>query len=286
MIRGNNMLRWIKNFLKLVLPGWAVLGISLHLQRRKLARVPVKYFSVGSLLCAADFDRDRVFVAFSEFESDWEASHSAIARETTPDLVPEAVSPGDRKALYRMVRNFRPRRVLEIGTHVGMSTYYLAKALEANGGGEITTVDVLDVNSEAGAWRNVGLRKPPSRIVESLGLGDMVTFVVAPAAKFLETDTGPYDLIFLDGDHSAAAVYNEVIRSLGMLNPRGLILLHDFFPDGARLFEKFVVIHGPYLAFNRLRHENPALEVVPFSPLPWTTLPESNNTSLAALVRR
>jgi len=280
------MLRRIKNFLKSLLPRWVVEGVMRRRDQRSLARVPVKYFSVASLLPAEDFDRDLVFNANSEFESDWEASHSAIVRETTPDLIGAAVSPGDRKALYRLVRNFGPRRVLEVGTHVGMSTYHLAKALEANGGGEITTVDVRDVNSETGAWRKVGLRKPPSRIVESLGLVDMVRFVVAPTAKFLETDTGPYDLIFLDGDHSAAAVYDEVIASLGMLNPRGLIILHDFFPGGIRLFDNLEVIHGPYLAYDRLRRENPDLEVVPFSPLPWTALPGTNNTSLAALVRR
>ena len=204
---------------------------------------------------------------------------------TTPDRIGAAVSPGDRKALYRVVRNFRPRRVLEFGTYIGMSTYYLAKALEANGGGEITTVDVLDVNSEAGAWRNMGLRKPPSRIVESLGLGDMVTFVVAPAAKFLDTDTGLYDLIFLDGDHSATAVYGEVIKSLGMLNPRGLILLHDFHLDAIAPGETIWMIPGPYLAFNRLHNENPNIDVRPFSLLLKTTLPGTNNTSLAALVR-
>lgn len=255
-------------------------------ERRNLASVPVKHFSVGALLPAADFDRDRLFAAVSEFDSDWEACHSAIVHETTPDRIGAAVSPGDRKALYRVVRNFRPRRVLEFGTYIGMSTYYIAKALEANGGGDITTVDIVDVNSEAGAWRNVGLTKPPSQIADSLRLADMITFVAMPAANFMENDIGPYDLIFLDGDHSASAFYHEVIRSLDMLSPRGLILLHDFFLDGVRLFENLEVIHGPYLAFNRLRHENPGLDVVPFSPLPWTTLPGTNNTSLAALVRR
>jgi len=255
-------------------------------ERRNLASVPVKHFSVGALLPAADFDRDRLFAAVSEFDSDWEACHSAIVHETTPDRIGAAVSPGDRKALYRVVRNFRPRRVLEFGTYIGMSTYYIAKALEANGGGDITTVDIVDVNSEAGAWRNVGLTKPPSQIADSLRLADMITFVAMPAANFMENDIDPYDLIFLDGDHSASAFYHEVIRSLDMLSPRGLILLHDFFLDGVRLFENLEVIHGPYLAFNRLRHENPGLDVVPFSPLPWTTLPGTNNTSLAALVRR
>jgi len=281
-----NMWRRVKDFLKSFLPRWVIEGVMRRREHRNLAPVPVIHFSAEALLPAADFDRDQVFAAISEFDSDWDASHSAIIRETTANGIASAVNPGDRKALYRVVRNFRPRRVLEFGTHVGMSTYYLAKALEANGGGEITTVDIVDVNSEGGAWRNGGLSKPPSRIVESLGLGDTVAFVVASAAKFLETDTGPYDLIYLDGDQSAASVYDEVARSLGMLSPRGLIVFHDFFPGGQRLIESREVMHGPYLAFSRLRHENPDLDVIPFSPLPWTTLRGSNNTSLAALVRR
>jgi len=184
------------------------------------------------------------------------------------------------------VRNFRPHRVLELGTHIGMSTCYIAKALKANGGGEITTVDIIDVNSDAGAWRRVGLAKPPSGIAADLGLADIITFLATPGADYLERDTGTYDLIFLDGDHASSAVYNEVVKALGMLNPGGLILLHDFFPDGVRLFDNLEVIYGPVLAYDRLRRENPDLGVVPFSPLPWTTLPGTNNTSLAALVRR
>lgn len=280
------MLRRIKNFIKFFLPEWVIASVVRKREQRGLALLPVARFSVEALLGGADFDHGRVFAASSEFDSDWETSHSAIVRETTQGRIGAAVSPGDRKALYRVVRNFRPRRVLEFGTHIGMSTYYIAKALEANGGGEITTVDIIDVNSEAGAWRNVGLTRPPSGIAASLGLADTITFVAMPAARFMEQDIGPYDLIFLDGDHAASAVYREVIRSLGMLNPGGLILLHDFFPDGVALFDNLPVIHGPYLAFDRLRQENPALGVVAFSPLPWTTLPGTNNTSLAALVRR
>ena len=39
------------------------------------------------------------------------------------------VNPGDRRALFYLVRAFRPARMLEIGTHVGASTLHIVAAL-------------------------------------------------------------------------------------------------------------------------------------------------------------
>jgi hypothetical protein len=57
------------------------------------------------------------------------------------------VNPGDRRALYHLIAHFQPKRVLEIGTHVGASTVYIASALRRFvDGGQLTTADIADVN--------------------------------------------------------------------------------------------------------------------------------------------
>jgi predicted O-methyltransferase YrrM len=42
------------------------------------------------------------------------------------------VNPGDRKALFFLIRYFQPKNVLEIGTHIGASTVNIAAALNYN----------------------------------------------------------------------------------------------------------------------------------------------------------
>lgn len=283
---GVELLRTTKTIAKRILPRPAIEAVLRRREQKALDQIESLELDPRALIAAADFDRETVFAARSPLDGSWEADHGAISRQTTEGRIGSAVSAGDRRALYRLVRYFQPESILEFGTHLGMSTSYLAQALARNGRGRATTVDIIDVNGAGGAWRHTGLAKPPAEVIEALGLGDRVAFVAQPSADFMAGHRDRYDLIFLDGDHAASAVYREIAWALGRLNPGGLIILHDFFPNGIRLFPELQVIPGPQLAFDRLRRENPEIGIIPFSPLPWTTLPGSRNTSLAALVRR
>ncbi len=146
--------------------------------------------------------------------------------------IPGGINPGDRRALYHLAARFKPSKVLEIGTHVGASTVYLASALH-HFSGRLTTVDIVDVNAPDAPWRSHGLKAAPATILSRSGLGDTVTFLTRSASEALASRER-YDFIFLDGDHSALAVYREVSAALGLLNPGGFILLHDFYPTCGR----------------------------------------------------
>lgn len=250
-----------------------------------LGKVSRETVDPGVLARKSEFEKEVLFAESSPFSEDFEACHSLVSQAVGSGGLAGAISPGERKAIYLLVRSLRPGRVLEVGTHVAMSTYYMAMALRENGGGTITTVDILDVNADDGPWRQAGLAQKPAHALDALGVGGNVSFMAMPAARFLADCTGKFNLIFLDGDHSAPAVYGEIAAGLRLLNPGGLILLHDFFPGGKRLFHGFDTLTGPYLAVDRLIRENPGLAIVPLSPLPWTTLPGTSNTSLAMLLR-
>ena len=91
------------------------------------------------------------------------------------------MNPGDRRALYYLVRHLRPERVLEVGTLAGASTVHLAVGLADAWPGPVLrrllTVDIADVNDpERGAWRRLGLAQSPRQAMERLGFGGMVEF--------------------------------------------------------------------------------------------------------------
>jgi predicted O-methyltransferase YrrM len=182
--------------------------------------------------------------------------------------------------------------MLEVGTHVGASTAHNAYALkELRSGGsdgmhELTTVDIKDMNDPVSRpWVKLGSTYSPKEVLQRLEADDGIEFRTSGSIEFLRDDESRYDLIFLDGNHTATHVYQEVPLALSRLNRGGYVVLHDYFPNLAPLWPGEGVTHGVFLAIKRLREEGADLEVAPLGDLPWATKRGTNTTSLALLGR-
>jgi predicted O-methyltransferase YrrM len=199
------------------------------------------------------------------------------------------VNPGDRRALFYLVRAFRPARALEIGTHVGASTVHIAAALNYGAPAHparLVTVDIQDVNNSPHSfWREAGLARSPKQMIDELNGTIETTFVVNNSSHFFANNKETFDFIFLDGDHAAETVYEEVINALDVINKNGLIVLHDYFPDGRPLWSDGSVISGPFTATEKLRSTGLAIKVIPLGSLPWRTKRDSSVTSLAVIAK-
>ncbi|HLT45921.1 MAG TPA: class I SAM-dependent methyltransferase [Rubricoccaceae bacterium] len=122
-----------------------------------------------------------------------------------------AAPPGWGRFLFQLVRALRPRRVLELGTSLGVSAAHLAAALalnEAEGGpaGRLVTLE-----------GDPGLAARAADALAGLGHAGRTTVVVGRFAETLPDVLGahgPFDLVFLDGHHEEAATlrYFETIR--------------------------------------------------------------------------
>jgi predicted O-methyltransferase YrrM len=217
--------------------------------------------------------------------------NAAAARIGELGITDEAgMNPGDRRALYYLMRHLRPARVLEIGTQAGASTVHLAAGLaDAHRGSpapRLLTVDIKDVNgAEDAAWRAFRLRQSPRDAMRLLGYADLVRFRVGRSLEVLREAGESYDLIFLDGDHRLKTVAAEIPAALRRLRPGGFLLLHDFFPGLRPLWPDGKVIQGPQLAVQRLQRAGWRIEVHPLGALPWPTKLGTSMTSLAVLGR-
>jgi predicted O-methyltransferase YrrM len=222
--------------------------------------------------------------------ADWQSVEQLIKATGLTDSA-GAINAGDRRALYHLVEKLAPRSVLEIGTHVGGSTRVIALALKQLSRGDqpgrrLITVDLRDVNdSVEGAWRQAGLPRSPAEAARMLGCHANVTFVSSDSVAFMAECTERFDLVFLDGDHMESTVYEEIPAALRLLNPGGLILMHDLFPRLEPLWSRGAVIPGPWNAVERLRGEGAPLDLKPLGSLPWPTKLGSHMTSLALLAR-
>jgi hypothetical protein len=115
--------------------------------------------------------------------------------------------------------------------------------------------------------------------------GDFVNFIVSPSLDYMAGCTRKYDFIFIDGDHAAKTVYQEIARALDLLRDDGVIVLHDYFPGAQPLWTDGNLLPGPFLAAERLKDETPHVLFLPLGALPWPTKQDSNKTSLALVLK-
>jgi len=275
----------LKRMLRRILPSALLREIEEARERRELAQIQeASSVDATSLLPSSCFDRETVF-RDSGIEKAWVRVSDKLA---PLDVIVSAggVNPGDRRALFYLVNYLKPRRLLEIGTHIGASTVYLAGALTSVTNGscaeqKLVTVDIVDVNDPRGPWFEAGSQSSPKDLLKSQGLESLVEFVSSRSLDYLGQTTETFDLILLDGDHAAATVYQELSAALARLRPGGVIVLHDYFPGGEAIWSNASVKLGPYLAVRRLMMEGVPLSVVPLGELPWSTKLGSTKTSLA-----
>ena len=154
-------------------------------------------------------------------------------------------------------------------------------------GRNLKTLDIRDVNSiSEKPWLQYGTEKSPVEMIRCLKYETFVEFITDTSFNYFETNDEKFDFIFLDGDHSGKTVYREIPLALKKLKKTGIILLHDYFPNGKPLWSKGSIIPGPYLATERLIVEGAAISIIPLGDLPWSTKLDSNKTSLALLLKK
>jgi predicted O-methyltransferase YrrM len=272
-----------------LLPQQFVRALQIPRERRALAALERRSCAVAALR-SADDATVRGWLS-ADLTDEWQQVDSKMSAIRFGGGA-GAVNPGDRRALYYLVRALRPNSILEVGTHVGASASMIALALRRSHPAatdvkpHLVTVDIVDVNDSArGAWKQLGCSHSPADVMRAIGCQDLVTFVTSPSVSFLNTCKEQFDLIFLDGDHYSTTVYQEFPAALQLLNPGGIILLHDYFPDLKPLWSDGAVIPGPDLAISRLRRENVPIAARPFGALPWPTKLGSNVSSFAVVCR-
>jgi predicted O-methyltransferase YrrM len=108
-------------------------------------------------------------------------------------------------------------RILEIGTAIGYSGIWLAGALPP--GGMLITMEM-----------NEDRAREARENFARAGLSDRVSVVVGDAQLKLAKVSGPFDLIFQDGDKQ---LYTPLLeRLVALLRPRGLLVTDNVLWDG------------------------------------------------------
>lgn len=278
----------MKQYVKQLLPSSIVRTIKMKRMEWQLNSIRLLPCDASRLGQTGRLELKQVF-NIAENEAEWaEVSQKVSSLRLAQNA--GGINPGDQRAIYSLIKFLHPRSVLEIGTHIGASTTHIALALqklrmaEATFSPQLTTVDIRDVNDvTAQPWLAFGSTYSPQTMLKQLQCDDLVTFVTGDSIEYFKSCQQTFDFIFLDGDHSAPKVYQEVAAALTRLNEGGFILLHDYFPNLKPLWSNGALKGGPYLAIERFRREGANFRVLPLGQLPWPTKRGSSMTSLALL---
>ncbi|HTZ36251.1 MAG TPA: O-methyltransferase [Stellaceae bacterium] len=138
------------------------------------------------------------------------------ARFTVEEM---ASNPVAMRFMQFLIRVSGAARVLEIGTFVGLSTMYFAKALPPHG--EVVTIEKFD-EFAAIAERNFALN----------GLADRIRLCRGDAFEIIDAlpREAPFDLVFVDGNKERYDEY--VVKTQPLLAPSGIIVVDDCFFHG------------------------------------------------------
>ena len=137
-----------------------------------------------------------------------------LEREAARKGIP-IVGPAMGKLLYLLARAAGAKRVLELGTSIGYSTIWLARAV-AHAGGKVTSLE-WDARTAAAARRNIA----------EAGLAGSVEIVVGDALEWLagHARRRRFDLVFNDIDKE---LYTPTLVPIAMmLRPGGLAVFDN-----------------------------------------------------------
>ena len=173
--------------------------------------------------------------------------------------------PADLLAAARAAKGFRPddeglflfqtavdagrsrpgSTLLEVGTYCGKSAVYLGAAARATGA-TVVTVDHHHGSEEnqAGWEHHDATLVDPStgrmdtlpvfrRTIEDAGLEDVVVAVVGDSPTVARLWRTPLALLFIDGGHGEEPAHADYDGWARWVEPGGLLLIHDVFPDPA-----------------------------------------------------
>jgi caffeoyl-CoA O-methyltransferase len=155
---------------------------------------------------------------FDDQDSNLAATEQSVNDYDIPAI---SISPNQGKFLQLLAKLSGAKKILEIGTLVGYSTIWMARALPPNG--KLITLEYEKLHAEV-AQKNID-RAGLSSIVE-IRQGKALDTLPALAAE----KAGPFDMIFIDADKPPYKEYLE--WALKLSRPGTLIIADNVIREG------------------------------------------------------
>ena len=119
--------------------------------------------------------------------------------------------------IEEILKQEKPKRILEIGTAVGYSATMFAKYTEAD-----CTIDTIEIDEERA--------KEAQENIEKIGVADRINIMIGNAVDILPTIDNEYDIVFIDAAKGKYPVFLE--NAIRLIKNNGLILADNILYKG------------------------------------------------------
>ncbi len=176
-----------------------------------------------------------------------------------PITFPASLSPQAGLLIHSLVRNLRPRVIIEVGMFCSISTHWMASALLENGytPGVDAVIHCFDnfVPIKKGPWREIemleGRQEFVTKRLTKAGLMDFVRIHPGDSSTNICKaydelhGLGGVNLAFIDGDHRVPGAVADFVAIEPVLNTGGFVILHDTFPNqcGGHQGPRYILDH-------------------------------------------
>lgn len=162
---------------------------------------------------------------------------------------PGSIAPEAGMLLHMLVRNIRPRTIVETGTFMGVSSIWLASALRlANAGANSSegtpsapsfhAFDLFGINPGDPAGSAEYSRERLAQVrarFEAAGVSDLIVIHQGDSAAQIRANAPALErgveFAYIDGDHSERGVTADLHAVELFLPVGGYVVLHDTFPE-------------------------------------------------------
>jgi predicted O-methyltransferase YrrM len=139
-------------------------------------------------------------------------------------------------AWNKILKDLRPRRILEIGSYEGRATTFLIQTCGGFGPLHITCVDTWDGSVDLPSARMAGVEQRFDRNVNR-AVGQAKASVDFRKCKqgstralsgFVAEGETSFDLIYVDGSHTAPDVLTDAVLAFQLLRVGGVMIFDDY----------------------------------------------------------
>lgn len=139
-------------------------------------------------------------------------------------------------AWNKIIKGLQPRRILEIGSYEGRATTYLIRTCTGFGPLHITCVDTWDGSVDLPSTRMAGVERRFDRNVsQALTLAAATVDFrkrkqdsTQALSGFVAEGSELFDLIYIDGSHTAPDVLTDAVLAFQLLRVGGVMIFDDY----------------------------------------------------------
>jgi predicted O-methyltransferase YrrM len=167
-----------------------------------------------------------------QFDAPWADSLKDLY--AVPVAYPASLPPSQGLQLRNLVLERELRSCVEIGCFIGVSSLWLASAIQELGGGSLRSVDLFEPK-KPNRFHFSFLDDPYETALaaaQKAGLDRIVEFVRSDSSSYAERlrAVAQMDMVFIDGDHTFLGIARDFLGYFPLLRKGGVAVLHDIYP--------------------------------------------------------